>query len=107
MTSHAALTASPRLSATIANETAPNRAIAVHKTFVCHAELLLKIAPIDSSRTAAGLFWNHFSNRPTERAIQIRVTISRHAGASRGTELQVSGVEGRTRVSAICYSAPQ
>src|SRR6266576_1877359 len=73
MTSHAALTASPRLSATIANETAPNRAIAVHKTFVCHAELL-KVAPIDSSRTAAGLFWNHFSNRPTERAIQIRVT---------------------------------
>jgi hypothetical protein len=53
MTSHAALTASPRLSATIANETAPNRAIAVHKTFVCHAELL-KVAPIDSSRTAAG-----------------------------------------------------
>src|SRR5215475_11202561 len=55
MTSHAALTASPRLSATIANETAPNRAIAVHKSFVCHAERSLKVAPIDSSRTAAGL----------------------------------------------------
>src|SRR6185437_1427866 len=36
-TSHAALTASPRLSATIANATAPRRATAIHKSFVCGA----------------------------------------------------------------------
>src|SRR5512132_3751535 len=43
MTSHAALTASPRLSATMANATAPRRATAIHKTFVCRALELLTI----------------------------------------------------------------
>src|SRR6478752_1103212 len=33
-TSHAALTVSPRLSATIANVTAPRRATAIHRSFV-------------------------------------------------------------------------
>src|SRR5262249_9104328 len=42
-TSHAALTASPRLSATIANATAPRRATAIHKSFVCGAPELLMI----------------------------------------------------------------
>src|SRR5215475_2730427 len=42
-TSHAALTASPRLSATIANATAPRRATAIHKSFVCGAPELLTI----------------------------------------------------------------
>src|SRR5215813_15371019 len=43
-TSHAALTASPRLSATIANAAAPRRATAIHKSFVCGAlELLMVI----------------------------------------------------------------
>jgi hypothetical protein len=42
-TSHAALTASPRLRATIANATAPRRAIAIHKTFVCGALELLMV----------------------------------------------------------------
>src|SRR5262245_65626894 len=37
MTSQAALTASPRLSATMAKETAPRRATAIHKSFVCGA----------------------------------------------------------------------
>src|SRR4030095_15684725 len=41
MTSHAALTASPRLSATMANATAPRRATAIHKNFVCAVELLM------------------------------------------------------------------
>jgi hypothetical protein len=45
------------LSATIPNETAPTMAIAVHKSFVCHADTLwnvsLKVARIDFSRTAA------------------------------------------------------
>src|SRR6478672_9603787 len=41
-TSQAALTASPLLSATIPNDTAPRRAIAVHNSFVCHAAELLK-----------------------------------------------------------------
>src|SRR4029453_6587965 len=43
MTSHAALTASPRFSATMANATAPRRATAIHKTFVCRALELLTI----------------------------------------------------------------
>src|SRR5262245_9546581 len=43
MTSHAALTASPRLSATMANATAPRRATAIHKIFVCGAPELLMI----------------------------------------------------------------
>src|SRR5262249_23096950 len=43
MTSHAALTASPRLSATIANATAPRRATAIHKTFACGALELLTV----------------------------------------------------------------
>src|SRR5262245_51533463 len=43
MTSHAALTASPRLSATMANETAPRRATAIHRSFVCGALELLMI----------------------------------------------------------------
>src|SRR4249919_1664957 len=42
-TSHAALTASPRLSATIANATAPRSATAIHKSFVCGALELLMV----------------------------------------------------------------
>src|SRR6266700_1254403 len=42
-TNHAALTASPRLSATIANETAPSTAIPVHKIFVCHPVVSVKM----------------------------------------------------------------
>src|SRR5271166_3382466 len=49
-TSQAALTASPLLRATMANETAP--AIAVHKSFVCHAVLSLTTVLIVSSCTA-------------------------------------------------------
>src|SRR5215510_6269645 len=53
MTSHAALTASPRLSATMANETAPRRATAIHKTFVCGAlELLMKLMGRSPARQA-------------------------------------------------------
>src|SRR5215469_4928109 len=40
-TSQAALTASPRLSATIANATAPRRATAIHQSLVCGALVLL------------------------------------------------------------------
>src|SRR5215468_11878134 len=43
MTSHAALTASPRLSATIANATAPRKATAIHKSLVCGALELLMV----------------------------------------------------------------
>jgi hypothetical protein len=63
-TSHAALTASPRLSATIANATAPKRAIAIHKSLVCGAlELLMALmgcppalqeSPHKTSLTVAG-----------------------------------------------------
>src|SRR5215475_13070421 len=42
-TSQAALTASPRLSATMANATAPSVAIAAHSNLVCHAAVLLNI----------------------------------------------------------------
>src|SRR5215831_2344335 len=42
-TSHAALTVSPRLSATIANATAPRSATAIHKSFVWGALELLMI----------------------------------------------------------------
>ena len=42
-TSHAALTASPRLSATIANATAPRSATAVHKIFACTPFELLMV----------------------------------------------------------------
>src|SRR5262245_36051856 len=42
-TNHAALTASPRLSATIANETAPSTAIPVHRAFVCHPVVSVKM----------------------------------------------------------------
>src|SRR5215468_1217611 len=51
MTSQAALTASPRLSATIANATAPRRATAIHKSFVCGALELLMVF-MNTSRTA-------------------------------------------------------
>src|SRR6516165_1483977 len=40
-TSQAALTDSPRLSATIPNASAPRRATAIHKIFVCVLELLI------------------------------------------------------------------
>src|SRR5260370_12630007 len=42
-TSHAALTASPRLSATIENATARRRATGIHKSFVCGALELLMV----------------------------------------------------------------
>src|SRR5262249_4255296 len=42
-TNHAALTVSPRLSATIANATAPRRVTAIHKSFVWGALELLMI----------------------------------------------------------------
>src|SRR5215475_12211019 len=46
-TSHAALTVSPRLSATIANVTAPRRATAIHKSFVWSPlELLMALMDI-------------------------------------------------------------
>ena|SRR6516165_5465115 len=47
VTSHAALTASPRFSATIAKATAPSRATATHKSFVCHTLELFKVVLID------------------------------------------------------------
>src|SRR5215475_9060247 len=43
ITSHAALTASPRLSATMANDTAPRSATTTHNSFVCGAAELLMI----------------------------------------------------------------
>src|SRR6516162_9118670 len=43
MTNHAASTASPRLSATIPNETAPSKATPVHKIFVCHPVVSTKV----------------------------------------------------------------
>src|SRR5215471_19082525 len=52
-TSQAALTASPRLSATIPKETAPSAATAAHKSFVCSVFELLSLTLIGSSRTAA------------------------------------------------------
>src|SRR5262249_41221291 len=52
-TSQAALTASPRLSATIPKETAPSAATAAHKSFVCSVFELLSLTLIASSRTAA------------------------------------------------------
>src|SRR5262249_8783803 len=52
-TSQAALTASPRLSATIPKETAPSAATAAHKSFVCSVFELLSLMLIASSRTAA------------------------------------------------------
>src|SRR5262249_51060234 len=42
-TSQAALTASPRLSATMANATAPSTAIATHSSLVCQAVVLLNM----------------------------------------------------------------
>src|SRR5215467_13339342 len=46
-TSHAALTASPLLSATIANATAPKKAIAIHKILFCGAlELLVALMDV-------------------------------------------------------------
>src|SRR5215475_6805690 len=49
MTSQAALTASPRLSATMANATAPKRATAIHKSFVCGTlELLMALMGMSS-----------------------------------------------------------
>src|SRR5215471_14774944 len=42
-TNQAALTASPRLSATIANETAPRTATPIHKAFVCHPVVSVKM----------------------------------------------------------------
>jgi hypothetical protein len=38
------LTASPRLRATIPNETAPSKAITTHKAFVCHAGVSCKVS---------------------------------------------------------------
>src|SRR5437588_3942231 len=52
-TSQAALTASPRLSATIPNAIAPSAATAVHKSFVCSVRELLSLTLIDASRNAA------------------------------------------------------
>src|SRR5215831_19818880 len=67
-TSHAALTASPRLSATIANETAPSTATAVHNSFVCHAIELLKVGAIDFLRHfKQSLNWLAFGNITTSR----------------------------------------
>src|SRR5215472_5623828 len=51
-TNHAALTASPRLSATIPNETAPSTATPIHKIFVCHPVVSVMV-PIVSSCLAA------------------------------------------------------
>src|SRR6516164_2162174 len=47
VTSHAALTASPRFSATIAKATAPSRATAIHNSLVCHTLELFKVVLID------------------------------------------------------------
>src|ERR1700694_159676 len=67
ITSHAALTVSPRLSATIPNDTAPNATIAAHSNFVCmpfRVVTRVLIAPLpcsaaiavanDGSRVSAG-----------------------------------------------------
>src|SRR5215831_14121895 len=67
-TSHAALTASPRLSATIAHETAPSTATAVHNSFVCHAIELLKVGAIDFLlHFKQSLNWLAFGNITTSR----------------------------------------
>src|SRR5215470_16937705 len=64
-TSHAAFTASPRLSAIIPNETAPSTATAVHNRFVRHVDLL-KVGPID--------FLLHFSRVSIGSLLKILTT---------------------------------
>src|SRR5262249_27449092 len=66
-TNHAALTASPRLSATIANETAPSRAIPVHKIFVCHPVVSVKMPIAVLPWCSSGLKWLAGANITTSR----------------------------------------